>query len=214
MEIIPLEVGPFEVNCFLVWNKPEETLVIDPGAEAGNLGAALERRGLTPAAVLLTHGHIDHLSALPEFQKRYPVPVYLHEGDHFWPTHYLTDPFPPYGTLPEIPKDLRGFPEGGSGAADVVLPEAPSIPFSVYSTPGHSKGSCCFLFEGGHLFSGDTLFWRSIGRTDFEGGSFREIKTSLNVLRTLPPELRVYPGHGPFTTLADELESNPFFLKF
>ncbi len=198
-------VGPFESNCFFLIDETNDCVVIDPGDDGNALREEIERRGLKPIALLLTHGHIDHITGLPELLSRHPVPVYLHPDDAAWafePQNRL----PPWynGPPSPAPVDVR---DPRSPAPLVIGPWS----FRVLETPGHSPGSVCYyLPEQALLFSGDTLFQGSIGRTDLPGGDAGTIEDSLQRLSGLPPETRVFPGHGPETNIADECRMNPW----
>jgi glyoxylase-like metal-dependent hydrolase (beta-lactamase superfamily II) len=204
MTVIPVVVGPFEVNGYVVSGAPGAAVVIDPGADADRILEVLDSRGLRPEAILLTHGHCDHVGAVHAILAVHPVPVHMHPDDAAWsftPQNQLPPFYGPPGTPPE---DLRPARDG-----DRI--EAAGLAFEVVATPGHSPGGVCFRETAtGGLFSGDTLFRGSVGRTDLPGGDGRVLAASLRRLRALPPETRVFPGHGPATTMADEIRTNPF----
>ncbi len=200
----PVVVGPFEVNCYVVPGAPGAAVVIDPGADAERILATLASHGLRTAAILLTHGHCDHVGAVHAILAAHPVPVHMHPDDAAWSfsPHNQLPPF--YGPPGPPPADLRPARDG-----DRI--EAAGLAFEVVATPGHSPGGVCFrAADGDLLFSGDTLFRGSVGRTDLPGGDGRVLAASLRRLRALPPETRVFPGHGPSTTIADEIRTNPF----
>ncbi len=196
MKIQVLEVGSGMTNCYLL-DIEGQVLIIDPGAGARRIVATVGDR--KPLAVLLTHGHYDHTGAVDALYRLYNLPVYANTEDE-----------PLYRT--EV---LKGF----NGESSVIT--APVIPLEgatldigpyhvrIYYTPGHSAGSVMFEIEG-CLFSGDTLFMGSVGRTDLYSGSYSQLKQSLKILKQLPAEMPVYPGHGPDTTVGTELISNPF----
>ena len=196
MKIQKIPVGMLQENCYFVSDEDGETAVIDPGDEAELLLARLERGGLTPRCILLTHGHFDHVGAAASLAERYHCPVYLHEADRALPER-LTG-----GTLPQT----QALHEGDELAVGALR-------FRVLETPGHSAGSVSLLC-GDALFSGDTIFaGGSWGRTDFPGGSEPAIRASLRRLAALPPQTRVFPGHGPETTIAAECACDPFMMK-
>ena len=196
MERTTIQVGTFEVNCSVL---AEEGLawIVDPGNEGGRILDLLAKKGLEPAAVLLTHAHFDHIGAIPAIQQAYPaLPVYVHPGDVAVlksPLNQLPPDYPPI----ELPKNIR---DAGEFAEARVI-----------ETPGHTPGGVCYFFEKEKLLlSGDTLFAGSIGRTDLPGGDMARLMDSLGRLTALPDDTLVIPGHGPHTTIAAEKRSNPF----
>ncbi|NLB60724.1 MAG: MBL fold metallo-hydrolase [Lentisphaerae bacterium] len=199
-----IEVGPFQVNCYLIWGAQRQALVLDPGADAAMLQEALAAKQLTVAAYLLTHGHADHLSALAALQRHHPAPYLMHAADYRW-AFAATNQIPPYYAVPQRP------PTAAHLIQDDTLWSAADLTCQIITTPGHSPGGLCYHFAtAAILFTGDTLFRGSVGRTDLPGGNGRLLNQSLKKLRRLPPATRLYPGHGPSSTLATELRSNPF----
>lgn len=196
METKTLQVGSFEVNCTIV-PRGDSAWIVDPGFEGDRIASVLDSLGLKPAAILLTHGHFDHIGAIPELQKKYPdLPVWMHPADMPALTHPLNRMDPFYPAIP-MPRDIR----------DCRTLEG----VTVIETPGHTPGGVCYHFpEDGLLLAGDTLFAGSVGRTDFPGGSLPVLRQSLEKLAALPDATRVIPGHGPFTTIGDEKRGNPF----
>lgn len=209
MNIQRIVTGAYRANAYLVETGGGEAVLIDPGDEAGRLLAAVKAARCRLAAVFLTHGHLDHLAALPELLAAEPeTPVHVAPEDAAWCFTERND-LPPYRTITEPPATLR--PDLVDGARFAFGPVA----FRVLATPGHSPGGVCLLAEGPEgeppaLFSGDTLFAGSIGRTDFEGSDERAMAASLRRLAALDPELRVLPGHGPATTIGRERATNPW----
>ena len=204
MNIRLLAVGAFEENCILAWDDPAKAVIVDPGDETPVILSALRSNGLAPAAVLLTHGHIDHVAALDDLLAAFPgLPVHLHAGDAAW-AFTPVNRIPPYLRVPDRPDSLRDVSEGA------VLSFG-GLDFTVLHTPGHSPGSVCYhLAKEGVLLSGDTLFAGSVGRTDLPGGDTDTELRSLERLMALPDETQVYPGHGPSTTVGRERAFNPF----
>ena len=205
MKLLTLETGAYQANCYVCDCGDGVAVIIDPGDDAGRIRAALLEAKVTPEAILLTHGHLDHISALTELLAVWPVPVYLAAGDaRFAFTAQNEIPcYQPVGMVPEKLKDLTDGQTLTFGSATVT----------VLATPGHSPGSVCFQVKDGEadvLFSGDTLFAGSIGRTDFPGGDNAAMGKSLRRLAALPPALPVYPGHGPATSIGRECRVNPF----
>ena len=193
MEITTLTLGDYMTNCYLVRQEASsKCLVIDPGYEPQRILAQLEEKKLEPEAILLTHGHFDHVGAVQDIAAETDCDVYIGAADLGLPPMitngrlFYTHTYPAGGTLNLAGLTLR------------VLP-----------TPGHTPGSVCLLTED-TLFSGDTLFRGSCGRTDFPGGSWEQILSSLKTLAALPGDYRVLPGHGPETTLEQERRQNPY----
>ena len=204
MELKTIQVGPFEVNCTVI-ARDGRAWIVDPGGEAERVVALVESLGCEAAGILLTHAHFDHIGAIPALEKRWPgVPVFVHRNDEPVVTHPFNQFPPDYPAIPR-PENLRteGWPEF----------------IEVLETPGHTPGGVCYYLRlkeegakdaGGILFSGDTLFAGSVGRTDFPGGSMPTLMASLKKLTALPDSTQVIPGHGPETTIGREKKTNPF----
>jgi len=193
MELITMPLGAYQTNCYLLYNSDRaDCLVIDPGYEPEAVLSQVNKLGKTVAAILLTHGHFDHVGAVRDIAAKMECPVYIHEQELTMPpqmtagklyhTHF-------YGEGDEL--YLAGFK------------------IRVYHTPGHTPGSVCLETQG-LLFTGDTLFAGSCGRTDLPGGDWQTILTSLQRLRSFDGELGVFPGHGESSTIAREKQYNPF----
>ncbi|MEH7109503.1 MBL fold metallo-hydrolase [Bacillus sp. JJ1764] len=206
---IPL--GSIQTNCYIVENPDRSCLIIDPGGDGKKLMNLLNQRGLKPLAILLTHAHFDHIGAVDEVRATFKVPVYLHKQEEKW----LGDPalngsqfFPLIETVRIKPAEQLINQEGTMKIGE--------FEFEVYHTPGHSPGSVSFYFaKEGVVISGDALFQGSIGRTDLAGGNQTQLLKSIHEkLLTLPEETYVLSGHGPVTTIADEMDSNPFLNGF
>lgn len=193
MNVKCLTLGDYETNCYILWKEgANRCLVIDPGYAPEEILKAVRALGLTMEAILLTHGHFDHVGAVRSLETVTGCAVYLCEKDLALPESLTAGPL--YNT--------DSFEDGET----LTLAE---LTFRVLETPGHTPGSVCLLF-GDKLFSGDTLFAGSCGRIDFPGGDGRQMELSLARLRALPGDFAVYPGHGPETTLDDERRTNPY----
>ncbi|OGV45807.1 MAG: hypothetical protein A2017_18060 [Lentisphaerae bacterium GWF2_44_16] len=192
-------IGMLQVNCYIV-NVPESgnLYIIDPGSEAEKIISRAKTFKYKEAAVLLTHAHVDHISATGEVMKGLGIEkLYLHPDDiglYRSPDNNLMPFIPAAKDLPEPMKEFK------------------SEDFQIVATPGHTRGGVCYLFN--HipaLFSGDTLFCDSIGRADLPGGNLNTLMKSIKeTLFNLPDTLPVYPGHGPATTIGSEKKGNPF----
>lgn len=203
-----LVLGPIETNTYFV-SDPDtgECVIIDPAANPEAIISKLEKDRLKLTAMLLTHGHFDHIMAVNELKRKYGVPVYVHEAESV----IMEDPG---GGLMRI------------GLSDIIVRDYGTVHdgdtlnlagarWKVIHTPGHSAGSVCYcLPDEKVIFSGDTLFLRSFGRTDLKTGNFREIINSLtNILFKIPDDdIDVYPGHGGFTTLGYEKKHNDILI--
>lgn len=206
MKLEMLTVGPFAENCYLYWDeKSNKGVIFDPGAESQRIIAAIEKAGLEPLAILLTHGHADHIGAVSEIKDKWNLPLYIGRGEE----NYLNEPnlngsvFYEH-TITSPPSDFL--------VEDEKIYSFDSIDLSVLFTPGHTDAGICFLDERqGLLFCGDTLFQGSIGRTDLAGGDFDTLIDSINKkILKLPDDIVCLPGHGPATTVGAERINNPF----
>ncbi|MDR2849103.1 MAG: MBL fold metallo-hydrolase [Verrucomicrobiota bacterium] len=203
LEVIP--VGAYGANCSVLWREPERAWVVDPGADGAALLGVLRERGLTPALVVLTHAHFDHVSAVNDILAAYPVPVYLHEAD-------ASMAFSPMNAMPPYPATRRPATLVTDKRDGDTL-ACGGLSATVIHTPGHTPGGWCLFFAAEKLLvAGDTLFAGSIGRTDFPGGNLKAMNASLQKLKALPDDTRVVCGHGPMTTIGAEKRSNPYLV--
>ncbi len=198
-------VGPVQTNCYFVMNMDiKKCIIVDPGEEADKLIAYMEKKEVTPVAILLTHGHFDHIGAVEALRNRYGIEVYANRAEE--------------NTLKEPGINLSSqLGNVISIKADHLLEDGQVIELmgekiTCLHTPGHTEGGMCYYFEDAAcLFSGDTLFQESVGRTDFAGGSMSDIVNSLkNKILTLLDDVKVYPGHGMMTSVGHEKKYNPF----
>ncbi|MCR5585929.1 MAG: MBL fold metallo-hydrolase [Lachnospiraceae bacterium] len=198
-------VGPIQTNCYIVYNdETMEAIIIDPGDEAERIARKILSKNLKPVAILLTHGHFDHISAADELRAKYGVKIYAPKADK----EYLRN-----ATL-NLSLDFENLRVEVN--ADVFLEDGQELDFigkkiKCIETPGHTPGGMCFLFSAPDnlLFAGDTLFRDSHGRTDFYGGSIRDLRNSIvDKLFVLPDETEVFPGHGPSTDIGYEKKYN------
>jgi glyoxylase-like metal-dependent hydrolase (beta-lactamase superfamily II) len=204
-QIIP--VTPFEQNCSLLWcDETKQAAVVDPGGDIARILAAVEKHGLTPAKILVTHGHIDHAGAVAELAEKLALPI---EGpqreDQFW--------------IEGMPQQSRmfGFPDVRAFTPDRWLEQGDRVRFGnveleVLHCPGHTPGHVVFFNEPGRLaIVGDVLFKGSIGRTDFPKGDFDALIASIRGrLWPLGYDVAFVSGHGPMSTFGAERRSNPF----
>ncbi len=208
MKIDRLILGAYETNCYILRanESAKDCLVIDTGLEAVELVDFLQQYKLNPVAVVLTHGHIDHIAGLVALRGRFPdLKVYIHKLD----AEMLTGQRDNLSAMAGVPFSCEPAdfsPEDGN------VVELANIKLDVLHTPGHTPGGICLYSKAdGVVFVGDTLFADSVGRTDMPGGSTKQlIKGIKEKLCPLPDETVVYPGHGPATTIAKEKAYNPF----
>ena len=191
IETLPL--GDYQTNCYLLRQEASSRCVlIDPGYEPAYLLSRLEEAGLTLDAILLTHGHFDHVGGVRDLAAETDCRVYIHPDDLSMPPRLTSGPI---------------YYTDAYGEGDTVT-EA-GLSFRVLHTPGHTPGSVC-LRLGNDLFCGDTLFAGSCGRTDLPGGNMGAMRASLKRLAAIPENLSVHPGHGPGSTLDEEKKYNPY----
>lgn len=202
------EGGPFQENAYLALSESSDhAVLVDPGAAAPRAVAALREEGRTPAAILLTHAHLDHVDGIPAVREAFPdVPIWLHPEDR-----------PLYDAVPqqalafgmpriELPEPDRAIVPGET------LDLGGDLRFQVRFAPGHAPGHVVFIHEASsRVLVGDVVFAGSIGRTDLPGGSYSTLLASIQEqILTLPDDMVLLPGHGPETTVGRERRSNPF----
>ena len=205
MKIEKFSLGILGANCYLLINEEtKDTVVVDPGGHSKKFTAYIEEEKLNLVAILLTHGHFDHITAVEAVKEKYHIPVYACRQEE----EMLREPV--MNMTCHYEKSCSIVPDVFLDDLDVFRTAGFSI--QIIHTPGHTKGSCCYyLKDEGVLFSGDTLFCGSVGRTDFPGGSASDIVRSLHkLLDSLPEETEVYPGHDVSTTIGYEKRYNPF----
>lgn len=197
MIIKTIPAGMYEANCYLITDEStKECGIIDPGGDAEKLKNIINSLGVNVKYILLTHGHMDHVGGVVELSEAFNIPFYISKVDE----EYMEKDNFVFGKLPKASGYLQ--------ENDIIKLGNKKI--KVIETPGHTKGGLCFLIED-KLFTGDTLFQASIGRTDFAGGNFEEIIKSIKEkLLILDDDIEVYPGHGPMSTIGYEKRKNSF----
>ncbi len=199
--------GPASANGYLIYDRKLSGVVIDP-VDTDYLCYLLKLYSIELKAVLLTHGHFDHICGLSSLVEKFPIPVYAHRNDiqflndpqlncapHFW---YTLDEF----VHPELIVPIKN-----KDRIEISL-----MKFRVAHMPGHTQGSVCYVHDG-NLFTGDTLFKGSVGRSDLPTGNSLKLQNSLRRIMTLKDSIKVFPGHGDLTSVGEERINNPF-LKF
>lgn len=206
MKIDKFVIGMVSTNCYVVSNEEiNECFIVDPGSYRKEIVSHIKRNGLKVKAILLTHGHFDHIMGIDRFLHDFPVPVYAHEEEQ--------------ALLENAQYNLSGMYESGGYTftkavyvKDRQILEIAGMKIQVLYTPGHTIGGCCYYLEEEKvLFTGDSLFQESIGRTDFPTGSASQLVRSVREkLLVLPEDVQVYPGHEGMTTIGNERIHNPF----
>lgn len=212
LKIACLPFNPIQENTYVLWDETNECVVIDAGNSSPREDAALDNfiaeHGLNPVLAANTHGHFDHTLGVEHLKQRYGIPFALSSKDAFLLENAATSGSifgVKVGAMPTVERDLDGEQEIRFGKTTL----------RVLRTPGHTPGHVAFFDEGSKsLFTGDTLFRESIGRTDLPGGDYSWIMRSiLDVLVPLGDEVHVYPGHGPESTIGHEVLYNPFIVE-
>ena len=191
MEMLTMPVGDYQTNCYMLWQGGrEDCVLIDPGYLPERILEIVRQQGKKVAAILLTHGHFDHVGGVKKIAKETACSVYLHPGES------------------KLPFFMTAGPLYSTDEYDNTVTVA-GIAFQILHTPGHTPGSVCLCCED-KIFSGDTLFAGSCGRTDFPGSDAKAMVRSLKMLYDLAGDYQVFPGHGEDTTLSYEREHNPY----
>ena len=213
MRIVSAGLWFAQTNCYVVSGDNGTGVIVDAPPDLPSIERIVEEAGIVPVGLLATHGHVDHVGGAGAVARRYSVAAYLHPDDDW----LASDPQAQLRSLfgMEMPGDFDA-PERYGPLADGQVIHLAGLDWSVLHTPGHTPGHCCFHVAGeGVLFSGDQLFEGSIGRTDLPGGDFDTLMRSMETrVAPLPGDTDVLPGHGPATTIARELETNPFLGRF
>lgn len=201
-----------QTNCYVVAESHgAQAVVVDapPGDE--EIARLLSEHDLTPTALLLTHGHVDHMGGAGPLQEQTGAAVYVHSSDDYLTLDPKTQLRALFGT---VPPGKWAPPAKRLHLVDRDVLSLAGVNFEVRHTPGHTPGHCCFYLDSaGVLFSGDQLFARSVGRTDLPGGDWQQLlKSMATKVMTLADEVRVLPGHGPETTIGTERRENPFLV--
>jgi Zn-dependent hydrolases, including glyoxylases len=203
MKVIRFPAGVYQANCYIVYNEiTNEGFIIDPGGDSGEILSLIKNNKISIKFIILTHGHFDHIGGVKELKQELGAHVYIHQGD----STLISDKSSP---LKPFAADTDVF------EADKYVKDEDTFYFGnesiiIYETPGHTPGGIS-IKSGDSVFTGDTLFNGSIGRTDFPGGSFAQLIRSIKEkLLVLPDDTTVYPGHGPETNIGSERVYNPF----
>lgn len=209
MKLFSMVVGPIETNCYIAADDEGNAAVIDPGANGPGIIGQLGEKRLTPKAILLTHGHFDHIGGVKLLKQHYPdLVVVIGEKDE----PMLSDAASSTSVqMYADPADYAGLAAGRTVQEGDEITVG-TLTFSVIDTPGHTFGGVCYRL-GNLLFSGDTLFLEEVGRTDLAGGNYYTLLESLKKLAALPDETEVFPGHGSPTNMGHEKKRNMYVRK-
>ena len=209
MKIKCFQLGHLWTNCYVLSSASGLSVMIDPGGPADEVKDYIAKNSLRLKKILLTHGHADHLMGLGEVRGMAEEDVAIHSGDAACIVSASEN-------LSSVMGNPAEFNQADLQLSDGLEMEIGGMKVQVIHTPGHTKGSCCFYATEGRdalLISGDTLFARSVGRTDLPGGDEATLLASLKKLETIADAVPIYPGHGPSTTIGDERRLNPFWPR-
>lgn len=204
MKINTLSLGFLQTNCYIIVNENSECVIIDPATNFNKIDNYLRSNNLKLKAILLTHGHFDHIGAVNELVKKYDCSIYASKKDK----ELLQNPL--YnGSVNFAREEIKiNYPINYVEEEDILISD---MKFEVFSTPGHTDGSICyFLRSEKALFTGDFLFEGGIGRCDLYSGSIKKMNESLKLVKTFDYDTVIYPGHGGFSTIKKELQNNPY----
>ena len=206
LSVETIVTGPFKENSYFFWyNNSRDTILIDPGDDYNLICNQIDKNNLIPVAIINTHAHLDHIGAVSKLKQIYGIPFYLHEDEALILDTYKD-------TCDFFGVEAREKPE-----VDIWLKDDSEIlinnfKINLFHTPGHTPGGICIKVDN-HLFVGDTIFHGSVGRTDLPGGSWEKLESSLiNLVKSMDPDIILHPGHGPETTLVNEIEKNSFLI--
>ncbi len=208
MEIFPITVGSLDTNCYILYDNMGQGVIIDPGADPELILAQIDKKKLNIEKIILTHGHFDHIGGADTIKAKTGAKIAIHNQDE----ELLLDGYKNLSRMMGADYKLEGV--------DILLEEGDTIQIGndklyVIHTPGHTKGGLCLLLEGRGIFTGDTLFMYSVGRTDFYGGDHDIlIKSIIEKIMPLDDHLMIYPGHGPTSTIGNERSRNPYIKQF
>jgi glyoxylase-like metal-dependent hydrolase (beta-lactamase superfamily II) len=206
MNIQKIVVGQIDVNCYVVSDDSKsEAMIIDPGDEFERIGDLIDSMDLIPKYIVFTHAHYDHVCAVKELKDKYNALIVMHEDEQtvYHKTKHLCIS---WGYEPE------DFPPPDLLVRENDTIQLGRIAFKVIHTPGHTPGSMCLHCEN-ILFTGDTLFQGSVGRTDLPGSNTKQLRSSLKKIASLPLDTKVNCGHGKETTIGEEIKHNPFLIS-
>ena len=197
--------GPFQENSYIIWKENKDScIIIDPGDDFVNVIKMINKNKVKPIAIINTHAHLDHIASVADLKERYSIPFYLHYNEKEVLKNYQRDSLI-FGLVPSKTPEVDFWFRSG------ILEIGP-FNIELIETPGHTPGGTCLKFEN-HLFTGDTIFSRSIGRTDLPGGDWNILSDSLvRVMKKIPENQILYPGHGPITSLKIEMQENQFLI--